>query len=816
MPRSPQQSLLWRSALAWTVWLGVTVSVKAARPVAEEPVSFRRDVMAVLAKAGCASGPCHGNRNGKGGFKLSLRGEDPATDYATLINGLAGRRLDFTAPADSLLLLKPTTDVAHEGGARLKKGSREYEILRRWIAARSPDDASAPKLTRLEVTPRDDYYYAPRTNAQITATAVFADGLRRDVTTLAVYEVSNVAVAEVAPDGRVMRKSDGETTVLVRYLDQQAPVRLAFVPRHPEFAARKFPQPANAVDEQVYAKLKQLRLNPAGPCTDEVFLRRAYLDLLGILPTADDARAFVADTAKDKRAKLVDTLLERPEFAESWAMKWADLLRLDERTLDRKGARLFYDWLRTSIASHEPIDQFARKLVSARGSTYANPAANYYRNLRTPVERAEAAAQVWLGTRLQCAQCHNHPYERWTQDNYHDWTALFERVDFQVLENRRQDENDSHEFKGEQVVFVKNSGEHQNPRTKKTSVPRFLGVPTPVGEWAKQNAALVSTAATPSPLNGERGAIASGRASSPSPHPTLSAPSGSGEGKASAVPAISGIAWPTNAITGPTDLDALAAWLTSTNNPLFARSQANRIWFHLMGRGLVDPIDDFRSTNPASHPALLDVLTAELAKSGYDLRHVIRLVMSSRTYQASSEPTKGSEDDMVNYSHNIVRRLTAEQLLDAQSEAAGVPLEFAGFPDGTRAGQMPLLKTGARRKSSPLDQFLVAFGKPPRQTPSECERSSEPTMTQAFALISGPTVQDFIGEKDNRLAPLLASGKPAGELVNELFWNVLTRAPSQPESEKLVALLDTAPNKRAALEDILWGLLNAKEFVLRK
>ncbi|HTH48870.1 MAG TPA: DUF1549 domain-containing protein, partial [Candidatus Limnocylindria bacterium] len=499
----------------WTVWLTAVVHVWAAGTEKPAPVSFRRDVMAVLAKAGCASGPCHGNRNGKGGFKLSLRGEDPDTDYATLINGLAGRRLDFGAPAESLLLLKPTTDVAHEGGARLKKGSPEYEILRRWIAARAPDDATLPKLARLEVTPRDDYYYAPKTNAQIAATAVFADGQRRDVTALAVYEVANVAVAEVAPDGRVTRKSDGETTVLVRYLDQQAPVRLAFVPRHPEYSARNFPKPANAVDEQVFAKLRKLRLNPAGLCPDEVFLRRAYLDLLGILPTAAEARAFVADPARDKRARLVDALLERPEFAESWALKWADLLRLDERTLDRKGARLFYDWLRTSIASHQPLDEFARELVSARGSTYANPAANYYRNLRTPVERAEAAAQVWLGTRLQCAQCHNHPYEHWTQDNYHDWTALFERVDFQVLDNRRQDENDSHEFKGEQVVYVKNSGEHQNPRTKKTSVPRFLGVTAPVGEWAKQNAALVSSVSAPSPLNGERAGVrgdaASGR-----------------------------------------------------------------------------------------------------------------------------------------------------------------------------------------------------------------------------------------------------------------------------------------------------------------
>lgn len=741
------------------------------KPTTPEPVSFRRDVMAVLSKAGCASGACHGNRAGKGGFKLSLRGEDPETDYATVLNGLAGRRLNFAEPQQSLLLLKPTTDVAHEGGARLKTGSPEYNLLLRWIAARAPDDAAAPRLTNLVVAPREQFVYAPKDHVQVKVTAQFADGKQRDVTALAVYEVANVAVAKVSGEGLVTRQQPGETTVMVRYLDQQAPVTVAFVPERPAFSARKFPQSANLVDEQVFAKLKRLRLNPAAPCSDEVFLRRVFLDLLGIIPTADEARAFVANKSKDKRARLVDALLERPEFAEFWALKWADLLRLDERTLDEKGALRFYDWLRESIAAHEPIDQFARELIAGRGSTYATPPANYYRNLRTPVERAEAAAQVWLGTRLQCAQCHNHPYERWTQDNYHDWTALFARVDYQVLENRRRDENDKHEFKGEQVVFVKNSGEHKNPRTGKPAVAKFLGVMKPV-EVAGTNSAIRNPQ--------------------------------------------SAFEWPTNAIAGPTELDALAAWLTSPTHPLFARVQANRIWFHLMGRGLVEPIDDFRQTNPASHPALLDALTGELVKSGFDLRHVIRLIVNSRTYQLASEPTRGAEDDSMNYSHTVVRRLTAEQLLDAQSLAAGVPLEFAGFPAGTRAGQVPLLKTSSRRGSSPLDQFLTTFGKPPRQTPSECERTGEPSMTQAFALISGPTLQDFVGDQDNCLAALIASKKPAGEMVEELFWAALTRAPSPVESRTLTAVIEAAPDRRAALEDILWGLLNAKEFVLRR
>lgn len=774
MPGPQIRPLSWVSALlaAGLVFLGAQAASRRDTAVEPEPVSFRRDVMAVLSKAGCASGPCHGNRAGKGGFKLSLRGEDPDGDHATLLTGLAGRRLNFAEPEQSLLLLKPTTDVAHEGGARLKVDSPEYDLLRRWIAARAPDDRDAPALTNLVVNPREQFIHAPRDRVQVKVTAQFADGRSRDVTALAVYEVANVAVARVSPEGLITREQPGETTVMVRYLDRQAPVTVAFVPSRPAFSARGFPKPANVVDEQVFAKLRKVRLNPAALCPDEVFIRRAFLDLLGIIPTAEEARAFVADPAKDKRARLVDALLERPEFAESWALKWADLLRLDERTLDEKGALLFYHWLRESLATHKPLDQFARELVAGRGSTYATPPANYYRNLRTPIERAEAAAQVWLGTRLQCAQCHNHPYERWTQDNYHDWTALFARVDYQVLENRRRDENDKHEFKGEQVVFVKEQGQHRNPRTGQPAVARFLGAMNPV----------------------EVGSIDS----------AIRNPQ-------------SALAWPTNAITGPTELDALAAWLTSPEHPLFARVQANRIWFHLMGRGLVEPIDDFRLTNPASHPALLDALTAELVKSGFDLRHVIRLIVNSRTYQLASEPAPGGGDDPVNYSHTVVRRLTAEQLLDAQSLAAGVPLDFKGFPAGTRAGQVPLLKTGgSRRSADPLDQFLLTFGKPPRQVPSECERTSEPSMTQAFALISGPAVQDFVGDRHNRLTALLAADQPPARVLDELFWTALTRGPTPAETEKLAALLETAPDKRAALEDILWGLLNAKEFVLRR
>jgi len=778
--------LCWNHLVALAV-VSVLVASSSTRAAAAQPVSFRNDVMAVLSKAGCNNGPCHGNRSGKGGFKLSLRGEDPDADYAALVQGIAGRRLNFNAPHESLLLLKPTTTVPHEGKLRFERGSREYEILRRWIADRAPDDnARVPKLARLEVSPASAVLYAPKDRAQIKVIARFADGSKRDVTALAVYEAVNM-VAEVSRDGLVTRKSPGETTVLVRYLDRQAPVSLAFVPERPHFKRGTSPPENNFIDRHVFAKLRTVRLNASPLCADEVFCRRAYLDLLGILPTANEARAFVADRRTDKRARLIDTLLERPEFAEFWALKWLDLLHADERTLDAKGIRAFHGWIRASLATNKPLDQFTRELVAARGSTYAEPPANYYRALRTPVERAEAAAQVFLGTRLQCAQCHNHPYERWTQDDYHDWTGVFARVRYKVLENRRRDDNDGHEFIGEQIVFLTNNAAHTNPRTTKPAKPRFLGEKSSLATTAKSRPnENKRPSASPSPLNGER-AGARGET--------------------------------TEETSAPDELQRLSRWLTRPDNPLFARAQVNRVWFHLMGRGLVDPVDDFRATNPASHPELIDALTTEFVRNGFDLRSLIRLIMNSRTYQLASKPAPGSEDDAANYSHIIVRRLSAEQLLDCESQAAGVTLEFKGWPVGTRAAQVPTVRVQSgsnKRRLGQTDLFLRAFGKPPRQLATECERSCEPAMSQAFQLISGPMTQEFLSDSDNRLGSLLRSGKPDREILDDLFWSVLTRPPTDAEQTRLGRLLSSAPDKRVALEDILWALLNSKEFILRR
>ncbi|HWA97673.1 MAG TPA: DUF1549 domain-containing protein, partial [Pirellulales bacterium] len=515
----PATFVHWRFPFAVIAALALSAGSFAAAA----DVSFRNDVMAVLSKAGCNQGTCHGNQNGKNGFKLSLRGQDSKGDLDILRHEQFGRRVNLVEPAGSLLLAKAVATVPHGGGRRFAIGSEEYDVLLRWIAAgMPPDPADLPRLTKLEVTPREQVLFAPHDRLSLRTTATFSDGSVRDVTRWAVYTPSNPIVT-VANDGAVARERDGETTIVVRYLDRQASVRLALMPERADFTWRETPT-NNFIDEQVFARLRQLRMNPSDLCSDDVFVRRAYLDLLGILPTADEARRFVADDRPGKRSRLVDELLERPEFAEFWALKWADLFRVEERTLDRKGVQTFYHWLQQAVGADRPIDAMARDLLSARGSTYHNPAANFYRAMRDPITRAESVGQVFLGVRLQCAKCHNHPFDRWTQDDYYRWANLFARVDYKVIENRRRDRNDLHEFDGEQIVLATSDGAVKHPAGDEVTA-QFLG-----------------------------------------------------------------------ARTGPGDsddrLDAVARWIAGGENPMFARVQANRIWFHLMGRGIVEPIDD--------------------------------------------------------------------------------------------------------------------------------------------------------------------------------------------------------------------------------
>jgi hypothetical protein len=720
------------------------------RSYADDPVSFRNEVMGVLSRSGCNQGTCHGNLNGKGGFKLSLRGQDPDFDYSALTRGMLARRVDPHRPEASLVLAKATATVPHEGGLRFPVNSYEYRILKQWIAdGLQPDVAKTPALQRLFVTPTERFLVQPEIDTTLKVEASFSDGSKRDVTHLAVFESSHPGIG-VNGDGLVRSAEPGETTVLVRYLDQQVTVRLAFVAARPNFTWAN-PPAFNFIDERVFARLKKLRMNPSDLCSDSIFLRRAYLDLLGILPTPEETRQFLAAQQPDKRARLVDALLERPEFAEFWALKWSDVLRNEEKQLDKKGTQLFYTWIKNSLAANKPLNEFARELIASRGSSYADPAANYYRALRDPQIRAEATAQVFLGVRMQCAKCHNHPFDHWTQNDYHRWTAFFPRVQYRILENNRKDMLDRHEFNGEQIVFMDRDSEHVHPLSKLALQPRFLGADSP------------------------------------------------------------GLA------VDADRLRLLADWVADAKNPFFARTQVNRVWSYLLGRGIVEPNDDFRLSNPPVNPELLDDLARDFVAHRFDLNQLIRTIMKARVYQLSAHPNDTNREDETHFSRAIVRSLQAEQLLDAVAGATGVAPRFEGFPAGTRAGQLPGVGAQSTKKvASDADKFMRQFGKPERLLSCDCERSEDTTLGQALQMITGQLVNKGVSEADNRLGKLLAAAKSNRAVIEELYLATLCRPPSERELGAMLARVEQAPDRRGALEDVLWALLNSKEFLLRQ
>lgn len=711
-------------------------------------VTFERDVMAVFSKAGCNAGTCHGNKNGKGGFRLSLRGEDPVFDYQAVTRGLSGRRVNSTNADASLLLLKPTMQVPHQGGRRFHDDSVEYQILKQWIEAGCPPPVDISPLKRLRVGPRDVVVHDPHQHVSVSVIAEFRDGTEQDVTRLATYEPAEPNI-DVSVNGVLQRLQFGQSVVNVRYLTQQVPVRVAFVPRRPDYQWSG-PDPVNFIDVVIFNRLKALKRNPAPVCDAVTFLRRAHLDLTGLLPDADVARDFVADQSTDKRQRLVDRLLDSPEFVDCQAQKWCDLLRVEEKTLDRKGVQSFHAWIRHAISTGQPLNEFVRELITSRGSSYAHPASNYYRAMRTPEMRAESTAQLFLGVRLACAKCHNHPFDRWTQNDYYGWGNLFARVEYEIVSNNRRDRNDKHEFDGEQIVWLKRDGDFAHP-SGNIIAPRFLSD-------SLQN-------------------------------PTKQADR----------------------------LESLATWLTSPNNRRFVLTQANRIWAQLLGRGIVDPIDDFRSTNPPSHPELLKALGDEFVAHDFDVRHLIRTIMASQTYQLSST-VEASDRDAPLFSHGIERRLSAEQLADALSQVSGVAIEFNGYPIGIRAHQIPGVRALRSRDRSPSegDKFLTLFGKPPRLQSCECERSEESTLAQAFQLVSGPLLNDLLAREDNRIATLLASPASDAQVVDELFWTALSRAPTLVEIQGTVEFISAARDRRQAYEDLAWSLANSAEFLLRR
>jgi hypothetical protein len=723
----------------------------ASSSPADAGVSFERDVLPVLTRAGCNSGACHGNLNGKGGFKLSLKGEDPATDYASLTREMLARRTDPHCPAESLILKKAVGEVPHEGGARFSVRSTEYAVLRDWVAAGAGfDPPNGPSLTRLIVTPLSRILIDPADRFTVSVTAHFSDGSVRDVTLLSAFEFTVVGIARITPQGEVVRENVGETVLLVRYLSEVVPVRIVFLPDRP-IPEMGTLQPNNEIDRLVFTHLKQLRLKPAELAPDHVFLRRAYLDTLGVLPSAAEAREFLADTSPGKRERLIDRLLERPEFAEYWAQKWSDLLRNEEKALDRKGVSVFYRWIAAQIAVDRPLNEFARDILSATGSTYANPPANFWRAVREPTQRAEAVAQVFLGIRIGCARCHNHPFDRWTIDEYYGFSALFARIDYRVEGNDRRDRLDKHEFIGEQFVFQHREGEVQNPRTKKPAKPVFLGAKTP--NFGRESDRLTAT----------------------------------------------------------------ADWIASPTNPFFARAQVNRIWLHLMGRGLVDPNDDFRATNPPTNPELMEYLARDFAAGGFRLKRTVRQIMTSRVYQLASTVREATTmGDELHHSHAAVMPLEAEQLLDALAQVTEVSVRFSGYPVGLRANQVPAPPQSGRRFDGMGEKFLKVFGKPDRLLTCECERLDDPGLLQAFQLITGELMNSLVRDPNNRVGKMLSAGKTDAEILEETYLAALSRPPTETESKRIGAFLAGAKDRRVAWEDVLWAILNSKEFLLRR
>lgn len=709
----------------------IPLTVKNTRQPA--PVSFVRDVMPILTKVGCNAGTCHGGAKGKNGFRLSLRGYDPEFDYHALVDDLAGRRFNRADPAQSLMLLKPNGGVPHQGGFLLDPTSDDHAVLQRWIAEGVRCDVeSQTRAARIEVWPKVVELDLPGRVQQVLAIAHYPDGRTRDVTRDANFTSSVADVATTTQAGRVAAVRRGEAALIVRYEGALAAVPIQVMGDRTGFAWQPQPE-VNFIDATVYRKLQAVKILPSELCSDAEFIRRLHLDLTGQIPTPEQVRAFLADAtpSQHKRERLVDELVGSPAFVDHWAHKWCDLLQVNRKFLGAEGMWAYHTWIRQAVAANMPYDQFVRALLTTNGNPHetATAAANFIRVNLDPKQATENTTQLFLGTRFSCCQCHDHPFEKWTQRQYFGLTAFFARGTVRDGELPA-------------VFDRRDGGETLHP---KTNAPVPPSTPYPV-----QAASSAS-------------ATASRR-------------------------------------------EALARWLTHPDNPLFARSMANRTWSYFFHRGIIDPVDDIRSSNPPSNPELLDALTAEFVKSGFDVQHLIRLICKSRVYQHGYRPNRWNEDDVLNFSRMVPRRLTAEQLIDSLMQATGSPTAFAGLPRGLRAAQLPdsHFSSGG---------FMEQFGKPARESSCECERSSEVSLAQAMLLINGPTLANGLADPKGRLASLLQKPMESGKLVEEMYLAAWSRPPTEAERAKAVAALEGSANKAAAAQDLFWALLNSPAFL---
>jgi hypothetical protein len=713
--------------------------------------SFTNHVIPLLTKVGCNSGACHGALAGKGGLKLSLRGYNPTADHFVLTRQALGRRVDKLEPARSLMLLKPTRAVPHGGGQKLEVGSADYDLLADWIASGAPGPRDAdPAIRRLEVFPAEAVL-RPKDRLQVLVRAWYADGHSEDVTRWAKFNSTEDLVAAVDPDGEVSVSGHGEAAVTVWYSNLVASCRIASPlpdPVDPKVFADSPRQ--NFIDELVLKKLQALNVPPSPPCGDAEFIRRAYLDAAGVLPTPEEVKKFVADTDRDKRAKLIDALLEKPEFVDYWTYKWSDLFLVSTRKLPQQGVWAFSRYLRESVADNKPWDRLAREVVTASGSNLTNGAANYFVLHKDVTELNETTALTFLGMSVTCCRCHNHPLEKWTQDQYWGMANLFARVGLKNGDRA-----------GEVLVLPLPSGDAAHPRT---------GQPVP-----------------PTPLDGKQ------------------------------LP-----------LDGTADRrQYFADWLTAPDNPYFAKALVNRVWRNFLGRGLVEAEDDLRQTNPPTNPELLDALAADFVAHQYDVKRLIRTVMSSAAYQRSATPLSGNATDDRFYSHYLVRRLSAEVVLDAYAQVTGVPTPFdqlqLGSTGGTAATNLYPLGTRALQlpDTQVVSQFLEAFGRPERTQPCACERQQDSSVGQALHLNNGQTLNDKLRAKDSRVAKWVDEKVGDEEAVRRLYLLALSREPSATELKKFTALMgeagrDPQTSRREVLEDLFWAVLTGREFLFNR
>lgn len=686
---------------------------------------FENDIEPLFGRFGCNTSGCHGKAEGQNGFKLSVFGFDPEADYAALVKEARGRRFFPEAPERSLFLTKAAGQVPHGGGVRIPVGSEAYELLRNWIAAGVPfGKQETPRVKQVRVEP-NERVMTMHAAQQLRVMATYTDGREIDVTALARFQTNNEAIATVNSDG-ITQTLDipGEATIMASYHNASAIFRV-MVPQN-GFTLEAKPVRHNIVDDHILTKLSKLNVQRSGLSSDATFHRRAFLDIIGTLPTPEETRTFLADTNANKRQALINRLLDRPEYADLWALKWADVLRVDRQVLGQQRAYDYYRWIHGRLANNTPFDQFAREIITADGPLDENPPANFFKVVTKPGEAANTISQVFLGVRLACAECHHHPFDRWGQDDYYKMAAFFTPMSVRKIGNI-------------EAITTKGNATATHLRTGKLMTASPLGQST--------NADIVGDRRT-----------------------------------------------------------ELAQWMTAANNPYFAKNIVNRLWAHFMGRGLIEPVDDIRATNPPSNPELLDALATEFIASGYNVKRVIKLICESYAYQTATASLQGNVKDEQNHSRMLLKRPAAEVLLDMLSSTTGVAEKFEQTPTNTRATQL--------WDSKVRHPFLKQFGRPSRASACECERNEEPSIAQVLNLLNGDAVNDKLRHDQSRIAVLARKKLSDTALCDELYLLILSRLPTNNERNKITAHLQkNNSRRREAIEDIAWALLNTKEFL---